>query len=215
MAAKKKKATARTGTRRKKTQPSGTPRLVVAAALLAVALVAAAVCIVKTPAYRQRVFPMLIAAVEQLRHLGESAGPVSWQAELYFADTDSDRLVRETRVLTVGGDARSRAQAVLHELMQDPGRGGVSAIPAGTRVRSVIMDTNGLLTIDFTEELSRNHPGGSTSELLTVYSIVNSLTGSLTGVQQVRILIEGQPADTLAGHIDCRTPFAANQDIVN
>lgn len=215
MAAKRKKKTARTGTRRKKPASSGAWRLVAVASLLAVALVAAAVIIVKTPAYRHRVFPLLTAAVERISHLGDAAPRGSWQAELYFADSSSDRLVRETRALTAAGDERSRAQAVLRALMQDSGSGTVSAVPAGTRVRAITHGPDGLLTIDFSSELSRNHPGGSTSELLTVYSIVNSLTGSLPGVQRVRILIQGRPIDTLAGHIDCRTPFAANQDIVN
>ena len=60
----------------------------------------------------------------------------------------------------------------------------------------------------------QEHPGGSSSEMLTVYSIVNTLVFNIDGIKKVQILIEGQTIDTIAGHMDCRQPFASNIKII-
>ena len=58
------------------------------------------------------------------------------------------------------------------------------------------------------------HPGGTLTELLTVYTIVDALTVNLPGVQSVQILIDGKEVPTLAGHVDLRQPLAKNLGLV-
>ena len=53
----------------------------------------------------------------------------------------------------------------------------------------------------------QNHPGGTTNEILTVYSLVSALTSNLPAVTGVQILIDGKEVDTLAGHLDLRRPI--------
>ena len=48
-----------------------------------------------------------------------------------------------------------------------------------------------------------NHPGGTTNEILTVYSLVNALTANLPAVTGVQILIDGKEVDTLAAIWTC------------
>ena len=62
--------------------------------------------------------------------------------------------------------------------------------------------------VDFSPELSTGHPGGSFSELLTVYAIVHAVTSNLPAVQRVQILLDGKEVDTIAGHVDVRRPLA-------
>ena len=54
------------------------------------------------------------------------------------------------------------------------------------------------------------HPGGTSNELLTVYTFVNALTTNLPAVTAVQMLVEGKELDTLSGHIDLRRPLAKN-----
>ena len=61
---------------------------------------------------------------------------------------------------------------------------------------------------------STKHPGGSFTELLTVYAIVNAVTANLPTVQRVQILIDGKEADTLAGHVDLRRPLIRDVTLV-
>jgi hypothetical protein len=58
------------------------------------------------------------------------------------------------------------------------------------------------------------HRGGSTQELLTVYSLVNTLTVNLPTIAAVQILIDGREADTLAGHVDLRRPLRKNEALI-
>jgi len=58
--------------------------------------------------------------------------------------------------------------------------------------------------------LRRQHPGGSASELLTVYALANTIAANFPDYNQVRIWIEGQAQETLKGHLDLTRPIAAD-----
>ena len=83
----------------------------------------------------------------------------------------------------------------------------VSAIPAGTKLRTVFFTKAGEIYVDLSADLQTNHPGGTTNETLTVYALVSALTSNLPAVTGVQILVEGKEVDTLAGHLDLRRPI--------
>ncbi len=86
----------------------------------------------------------------------------------------------------------------------------VSTVPPGTRLRAVFVTERGEAYVDLSREVSSAHPGGSLEELLTIYTIVDALTTNLPAVTAVQLLVDGKEADTLAGHVDTRRPFAKN-----
>ena len=45
---------------------------------------------------------------------------------------------------------------------------------------------------------------GSHEELMAVYSIVSTVTANFPEAKRVRILVNGEPAETLAGHVSLR-----------
>jgi len=138
----------------------------------------------------------------------------SWEAEIFFGDTDTDLLITEKRTLPWSTDPEQRARRLLSELLRGPTGAAVRTTPESTMLRSVAITSGGIVQADFSAQLSLEHPGGSSSEVLTVYSIVNTLVFNIEGVKKVQILIEGQTLDTLAGHMDCRQPFASNVKII-
>jgi spore germination protein GerM len=83
----------------------------------------------------------------------------------------------------------------------------VTAIPEGTRLRAIYVDSDGEAFVDLSREVSTAHPGGALDELLTVYSVVNAVTTNLPAVRAVQILVDGHEVDTLAGHVDLRRPL--------
>ncbi|MBW1996057.1 MAG: GerMN domain-containing protein, partial [Deltaproteobacteria bacterium] len=95
-----------------------------------------------------------------------------------------------------------------------PTEGLVPTIPQGTHVRALYVLDDGTAFVDLSEAVSEHHPGGSKSELLTVFSIVNSLVLNISEINAVKILVEGRETSTLAGHIDIRFPFKANMLLV-
>lgn len=90
----------------------------------------------------------------------------------------------------------------------------VSVIPKGTTLRSFYVTGRGDAFVDLSREITTAHPGGSLTELLTVYAIVDAVTANLPAVQRVQLLVEGKEVDTIAGHIDVRRPLTRDQTLV-
>lgn len=74
-------------------------------------------------------------------------------------------------------------------------------------MRALYLTGRGEAYLDLSGDIRRNHPGGSLAEALTVYAIVNVLTVNMPDITAVQLLLDGQEADTLAGHIDLRHPL--------
>jgi len=87
-------------------------------------------------------------------------------------------------------------------------------IPQGTRLLGVkIRDKTAYLNIN--SAMRDNHPGGTSLEMQTIYSIVNSITLNYPAIKRVKILIEGKTQKTLAGHIDISVPLGPYRDLIN
>ncbi|MFP4467088.1 MAG: GerMN domain-containing protein [Candidatus Goldiibacteriota bacterium] len=82
----------------------------------------------------------------------------------------------------------------------EPGANG----PVEEKLRDVYITDEGICYIDFSDEVIKEYPGGTTGEYLTVYSFVNSVTYNFPGVKGVVILIGGEERDSFAGHLDIK-----------
>lgn len=131
------------------------------------------------------------------------------QVVLYFIGGDG-HLVAETRQIP---KVQGLARRTMEELCRGPAQAGLlPTLPAGTALRDINI-RDGLATVDFSGELVAKHGGGSSGELLTVYSIVNTLTQFQT-VERVQILVEGRQVESLAGHVDVREPLTRDGHLV-
>jgi len=134
--------------------------------------------------------------------------PEEREVILFFADADAASLLPEKRLLPLGSSLESNADAIVNELIKGPQvEGSFATIPADTRLTNVYR-VGDVLVVDFSRELQMNHPGGSAGELITVYSIVNTLTDNLHGIKKVQILVDGAEMETLAGHMDLSKPLS-------
>jgi spore germination protein GerM len=90
---------------------------------------------------------------------------------------------------------------VLTELISGPGQKSILApvLPSRTKVREIRID-RGVATVDLDAGFIESYWGGSRSEELTVYSIVNSLT-EIEGIDAVRLTLDGRSDVSIAGHI--------------
>ena len=130
---------------------------------------------------------------------------------LFFGGPNAEGLAREER--TVLRTNERTEELVIQELIKGPeSEQFYATIPEGTRLLDIQV-SEGTAVVDFSGEIQTQHPGGTTGETLTVYSIVNSLT-ELPGIVFVQILIEGETADSLAGHIEIREPLARNPFVI-
>jgi len=150
--------------------------------------------------------------LEQGSAIEEELGRGVQSTVIVFADPSASRLVEERREIEVQEDKAMRARSILQELARGPQEGGaVRTLPAGTIVRSVVFDDRGGVFVDFSRELVDKHPGGSTGELMTIRSVVQTLARNFPGVEEVTFLVEGREIETIAGHLDASVPFAVEQ----
>jgi spore germination protein GerM len=129
------------------------------------------------------------------------------KATLYYVAPDGLRLVASERDVRYAEGVSNQARSIVEALLEPAPEGLASAIPRGTELRGLFVGERGDAYVDFSGSLRTNHPGGSSSEILTVYAIVAALTKNLPAVTSVQILVEGHEVDTLAGHVDLRRPL--------
>jgi len=128
---------------------------------------------------------------------------------LYFASPDGSYLVAEPRQIEDCLEEAECLRATLQALADGPLHELLPVIPPNVQIRDVRQE-EGTATVDFSRELVSGHPGGSFSELLTVYGLADTLAESFPHIRQVRILVEGEPVATLKGHVDLRQPVMAD-----
>ncbi len=75
---------------------------------------------------------------------------------------------------------------------------------------NTVTEAAGEVTVDFS---SRNLQGTAREEQLLIAQIVATLTGSFSEVESVRFTVDGEPAETLMGHVPIETGFSRLTDV--
>lgn len=133
--------------------------------------------------------------------------------KLYFSDLNERFLIPEERYITKKKSPDDTVRALVTALIEGPHTDLVKTFPGETILRGVTIK-NGIASIDFGRNLIDLHPGGSASEMMTIYSLTNTLTINVPSVKKVKILIGGNSVETIKGHIDTSSPFSVNRDIL-
>jgi spore germination protein GerM len=134
--------------------------------------------------------------------------------QLYFSDKENEFLIAEERILKHPDNPVFFARSIVEALINGPQRGLVRTIPKGTAIRAIYITQDGICYVDLTAGIADHHPGGIKSELLTVYSLANSLVLNVPEIEAVKILVNGNESATLAGHIDLQVPVKANMLLI-
>lgn len=130
---------------------------------------------------------------------------------LFFASPEGT-LVREAREIGTCADLPACISAIIGELAKGPLGDLTPTIPDNTTVRSVFMEGD-TAVVDLGGEFVTGLPGGSSSEMTAVYSIVNSISHNFPRVKKVRFLIDGRSVVTLKDHFDLRKPVEPNPEL--
>jgi Sporulation and spore germination len=85
----------------------------------------------------------------------------------------------------------SDASARIDDVFLMPVPRGAAATNSGT-----------LAVVDLSAAFAASHPSGIEPETLTLLSILGTLHANIPAITQVHFLIDGHPAETLAGHAD-------------
>jgi len=132
---------------------------------------------------------------------------------LYFSDANERFLVPEKRLIPKGKNVEAQAEEIVKALIEGPKLGQIRTIPAGAKLQGLRI-ADGTATLNFDNPFIEQHPGGTASEVATVYSLANTLTQNLTEIKKVRFQVGGKDVTTIKGHVDLREPIFPNKDLV-
>jgi len=180
-------------------------------AAMGILFIGGTVCLFFQNAYAQS------AQLYRENALSRSAGPTRSKQSaphLYFADRDNYYLMSEQRSVSHAADSVDYARSIVEALIKGPLNSLVRTIAADTKLRAIYIIPDGDCYVDLSQAVGKDHTGGCNSELLTIYSVVNSLILNVPEIKRVKLLVEGKEVQTLAGHIDLEFPLEANMLLI-
>ena len=128
---------------------------------------------------------------------------------LYFAAPSADYLLPETREIEDCQQEEDCLRDTMQALIDGPATSSLAVLPAQTVLRDIRVEGS-LATVDFSADLVSLHPGGSFSELMTVYGVTNTLAANFPYIRQVQFLIEGQRRESIRGHVGIAEPVTVD-----
>ena len=131
------------------------------------------------------------------------------EVQLYFTAPEGTFLVPEPQDIPMCDVDRDCINSLLVSLINGSQQGNFPVLPKETKILGIEVE-NDLVRVDFSRQLVDFHPGGSLTELLSIYSIANSLSESFPYIRQIQILVAGEVRQTLKGHVRIDQPIYAN-----
>jgi hypothetical protein len=148
---------------------------------------------------------------ELTQSLAANPGEPRVKAKLFWAsDAQDGALTPVTVELPLSSDAVLRSKQVLNTLLAGPVDAELRTLPPDALLLAFYLLPDGTGIADFSEALATSTPSGIASEQMAVDSIARTLEANVPQVQRVKILIHGQEAETLAGHVDLTATFVVN-----
>jgi germination protein M len=134
---------------------------------------------------------------------------------LFFAENVKDNLYLKPVIVELEiPNPAAKPKLVLEALLKGPPSGSkfLPFFPEGTQVLEITVK-DGLAVVNLNRRATELNIG-SQGEALAVASIVNTLT-KLPEIFKVKIIIEGEEVESLAGHVDLSETFEYNSDLVS
>lgn len=131
------------------------------------------------------------------------------KAEMFWA-SGPDGVAPVEIELPLSADPVQRARQLLHALIAEPPTPDERTLPADTDVLGFYILPGGTAVADFSDALSSETPSGILSERMAINSIAETLANNVPGLRRLKILIQGQELDTLAGNVDLTGFFDLN-----
>jgi len=131
-----------------------------------------------------------------------AAGPTE-RVTLFVAQDDTGSLRAESAQIPLSSGRQQRAEELLRALLSlYLDKSSSHALGPGADVRSVFLVDPGVAVIDLNSAFANTHRSGVLVEELTVASLIHTISANTQGIVKVKILVDGQERETLAGHAD-------------
>jgi hypothetical protein len=133
------------------------------------------------------------------------------KAKLFWASGADDGTVSAVTVeLPLAKDPVLRSKQVLNTLLAGPVDTELRTLPPDAALLAFYLLPDGTAIADFSEALATSIPSGIESEQMAMDSITKTLEANVPQVRKLKVLIHGQEAETLAGHLDLSQVFVVS-----
>jgi len=133
---------------------------------------------------------------------------------LYFSDANERFLLPEKRYVPKDVSPELQAHEIVKALIEGSKTGLINTFPDKTELLKIRMEGPETALVSFGHNLVENHPGGSASEMATIYSLTNTLIVNMPEIKKVKILIDGKEQDSIRGHVSIRSAFNFNEELI-
>jgi germination protein M len=195
-------------------------RRAAAAILLGLALAVGALLLLNRPSsssrpsFRRRLPFLRVtpAATSGTPRPGAPALPAETvRVTLFFSDSTEGKLHPEERDIAKPAEPGAFLRALFEELARGPTRPGlIGVLPARIQLRNGFLMPSGDVVLDLAVDSGLSF--GSAEELAIVSSLVDTTLQNVANTQRVRILVNGEPAESLGGHVDLTRPMGFLRD---
>ena len=162
---------------------------------------------------REKIKPSPLVPVPESLELPAKPG-AKIEVVLFFLSEKDTYLHSEKREIAADASVVRQAKQAVEELIKGSQLGYISPFPPQTKLRELYVDGSGVAYVDFSKDIVEKHLSGSSAEISTIYSVVNSLVYNFDAIKRVFILIEGREKETLGGHISLSKPFLPLYDLI-
>ena len=120
-----------------------------------------------------------------------------------FYESPDMMLAPERRSVALPENPAGALSIVIRELFKGSANAAVPRLfPPDTVVRGAYLLPDGTAFVDLGgPTLSQGWGAGSHEELMAIYSVVQTVTTNFPEAKRVRLLVNGEPSETLAGHV--------------
>lgn len=127
--------------------------------------------------------------------------------QLYY-ESQEMLLAPEKRDIPMPENPAGAIPVVIRELLKGSANQAVPRLfPADTILRAAYLLPDGTVLVDLGgDTLSQGWSTGSHQELMAIYSVAQTVRANFEQARRVRFLVNGQPAETLAGHVSLSRP---------
>ena len=133
---------------------------------------------------------------------------VEVKAQLYWLSTSAPASLEAITIpLPLSADPVERSKQLINALITRAPGPERRTLPPEASLLALYIQPDGTAIADFSDEISSAMPSGIMSEELAVQSMAQTLGANVNGIRQLKILIHGQEAETLAGHLDLHGLF--------
>ena len=125
------------------------------------------------------------------------------KAQMYWISASSPYSLEPTTIqLPLSADPVERSRQLLNALISRAPSAQVRTLPAQASLLAFYLQPDGTAIADFSDEITSDMQSGILSEQLAEQSITQTLAANVVGIKQLKIVVRGQEAEALAGHLD-------------